>query len=84
MFTLGLFFRILNIHCAAQRHISPVIPKEKNTDSVFSIVSKKERNKQQIFKTFHFEKRSDLQKSCKIVPYSIYPSPLISESYHLI
>lgn len=49
MFTLGLFFRILNIHCAAQRHISPVIPKEKNTDSVFSIVPKKERNKQQIF-----------------------------------
>lgn len=29
MFTLGLFFTILNIHCRAQRHISSIIPKKK-------------------------------------------------------
>lgn len=29
MFTLGLFFTILNIHRRAQRHTSPVIPKKK-------------------------------------------------------
>lgn len=46
MFTLGLFFMILNVYCVAQRHISPIIPKEKKILILFSLwcPSRKERN----------------------------------------